>query len=267
MEFLYNDFCNAVKKCETKTTLVNNANGTYQYVNEGGTISVLGYNLTCVNDSTIQLRDNDGTLVTTCVLRGAATPPVPIAVDTLIVQADSTLTVQTTDGNQYTLDLCDIVKKCETNIIVLNNIDGTYTIVNENGFPTVLGYRLQCVNDSTIAITDNDGTLINQCMLKGGANPSVPIAIDTLIIASDSTVTVRTTDGNEYTLDLCNVVKKCETAPQISFGIQPQTNTIIQTKKEILIQSLFRLDGIQLVKKFSISITMETLRRKLAHVI
>jgi hypothetical protein len=186
-----NDFCDAVKKCETKTTLVNNANGTYQYVNEGGTISVLGYNLTCVNDSTIQLRDNDGTVVTTCVLRGAATPPVPIAVDTLIVQADSTLTVQTTDGNQYTLDLCDIVKKCETNIIVLNNIDGTYTIVNENGFPTVLGYRLQCVNDSTIAITDNDGTLINQCMLKGGANPSVPIAIDTLIIASDSTVTVR----------------------------------------------------------------------------
>jgi hypothetical protein len=210
-----NDFCDAVKKCETKTTLVNNANGTYQYVNEGGTISVLGYNLTCVNDSTIQLRDNDGTVVTTCVLRGAATPPVPIAVDTLIVQADSTLTVQTTDGNQYTLDLCDIVKKCETNIIVLNNIDGTYTIVNENGFPTVLGYRLQCVNDSTIAITDNDGTLINQCMLKGGANPSVPIAIDTLIIASDSTVTVQTTDGNQYTLDLCNVVKKCETSTNI----------------------------------------------------
>jgi hypothetical protein len=209
------DFCNAIKKCETKVELINLANGTYQFVNEAGVVSVMGYSFTCVNDSTIQLRDHDGTLVNTCVIRGAATPPVPIAIDTLIVESDSTLTVGTTDGNQYTLDLCNLVKKCETNIIVLNNADGTYAIINENGFPTVLGYRLQCVNDSTIAITDNDGTLINQCMLKGGANPSVPIAIDTLIIASDSTVTVRTTDGNEYTLDLCNVVKKCETATNI----------------------------------------------------
>lgn len=209
------DFCNAVKKCETTTTLTNNPNGTYTHKNEDGTLSVLGYNFNCINDSTIQLRDHDGTLINTCVLRGAATPPVPIAIDTLIVESDSTLTVETTDGNQYTLDLCNLVKKCETNIIVLNNADGTYTIVNENGFPTVLGYRLQCINDSTIAITDNDGTLINQCVLRGGSTPSVPIAIDTLIIASDSTVTVQTTDGNTYTLDLCNVVKKCETATNI----------------------------------------------------
>lgn len=209
------DFCNAIKKCETKVELINLANGTYQFVNEAGVVSVMGYSFTCVNDSTIQLRDHDGTLVNSCVLRGGANPAVPIAIDTLIVESDSTLTIGTTDGNQYTLDLCNLVKKCETNIIVLNNADGTYTIVNENGFPTVLGYRLQCVNDSTIAITDNDGTLINQCMLKGGANPSVPIAIDTLIIASDSTVTVITTDGNQYTLDLCNVVKKCETATNI----------------------------------------------------
>jgi hypothetical protein len=209
------DFCKAVKKCETTTTLINNPNGTYTHKNEDGTLSILGYNFNCINDSTIQLKDNDGTIINTCVLRGAATPPVPIAIDTLIVQSDSTLIVGTTDGNQYTLDLCNLVKKCETNIIVLNNADGTYAIINENGFPTVLGYRLQCVNDSTIAITDNDGTLINQCTLKGGANPSVPIAIDTLIIASDSTILVRTTDGNEYTLDLCNVVKKCETATNI----------------------------------------------------
>ena len=209
------DFCNAVKKCETTTTLINNPNGTYTHKNEDGTLSILGYNFNCINDSTIQLRDNDGTIINTCVLRGAATPPVPIAIDTLIVQSDSTLIVGTTDGNQYTLDLCNMVKKCETNIIVLNNADGSYSIRNEDNVISILGFKLNCLNDSTIAITDYDGTIINQCMLKGGANPSVPIAIDTLIIASDSTVTVITTDGNQYTLDLCNVVKKCETATNI----------------------------------------------------
>lgn len=209
------DFCNAVKKCETTTTLINNPNGTYTHKNEDGTLSILGYNFNCINDSTIQLRDNDGTIINTCVLRGAATPPVPIAIDTLIVQSDSTLIVGTTDGNQYTLDLCNMVKKCETNIIVLNNADGSYSIRNEDNVITILGFKLNCSNDSTIAITDYDGTIINQCVLKGGANPSVPIAIDTLIIASDSTVLVRTTDGNQYTLDLCNVVKKCETATNI----------------------------------------------------
>lgn len=209
------DFCNAVKKCETTTTLINNPNGTYTHKNEDGTLSILGYNFNCINDSTIQLRDNDGTIINTCVLRGAATPPVPIAIDTLIVQSDSTLIVGTTDGNQYTLDLCNMVKKCETNIIVLNNADGSYSIRNEDNVISILGFKLNCLNDSTIAITDYDGTIINQCMLKGGANPSVPIAIDTLIIASDSTVLVRTTDGNEYTLNLCNVVKKCETATNI----------------------------------------------------
>jgi len=209
------DFCNAVKKCETTTTLTNNPNGTYTHKNEDGTLSILGYNFNCINDSTIQLRDNDGTIINTCVLRGAATPPVPIAIDTLIVQSDSTLIVGTTDGNQYTLDLCNMVKKCETNIIVLNNADGSYSIRNEDNVISILGFKLNCLNDSTIAITDYDGTIINQCMLKGGANPSVPIAIDTLIIASDSTVLVRTTDGNEYTLNLCNVVKKCETATNI----------------------------------------------------
>jgi hypothetical protein len=68
------DFCNAIKKCETKVELINLANGTYQFVNEAGVVSVMGYSFTCVNDSTIQLRDHDGTLVNSCVLRGGANP-------------------------------------------------------------------------------------------------------------------------------------------------------------------------------------------------
>lgn len=51
---------------------------------------------------------------------------------------------------------------------VVNNASGSYTHFNENQVSKEFGYRLVCKNDSTIVLTDWDGTRIDSCEIMGG---------------------------------------------------------------------------------------------------
>ncbi len=213
------NFCLAVKKCETPNTTSNNSNGSYTLTNEKGTATILGYRLTCVNDSTLSIADWDGTVVNTCIIKGGQNPNVPIAIDSIIVQSDSTIVLRYTDGSTAPLDICDVVNKCEVTTTLINNSNGSYQYQNEKGTIQVLGYKLSCVNDSTISVTDWDGTVVNTCIIRGGSNPDVPIAVNNLTVESDSTILLHFTDGSTAPLDICNVVKKCETPTYISWDV------------------------------------------------
>jgi len=57
---------------------------------------------------------------------------------------------------------------------LVNNADGSYTLINENGTNFQYGYMLNCINDSTFALTDWDGTPVDTCVIKGGINGSIP---------------------------------------------------------------------------------------------
>lgn len=57
---------------------------------------------------------------------------------------------------------------------IVNNADGSYTLINENGTNFQYGYMLNCINDSTFALTDWDGTPVDTCIIKGGVNGSIP---------------------------------------------------------------------------------------------
>ena len=213
------NFCLAVKKCETPNTTSNNSNGSYTLTNEKGTATILGYRLTCVNDSTLSIADWDGTVVNTCVIKGGQNPDVPLAIDSIIVQNDSTIVLRYTDGSTAPLDICDVVNKCEVTTTLINNSNGSYQYQNEKGTIQVLGYKLSCTNDSTISVTDWDGTVVNTCVIRGGSNPDVPLAINNLTVESDSTILLHFTDGSTAPLDICNVVKKCETPTYISWDV------------------------------------------------
>mgnify|MGYP003373659310 CR=1 FL=1 len=49
---------------------------------------------------------------------------------------------------------------------VVNNSSGSYTHTNENGTQKEFGYHLVCKNDSTLVLTDWDGTHIDSCTLS-----------------------------------------------------------------------------------------------------
>lgn len=51
---------------------------------------------------------------------------------------------------------------------LVNNADGSYTLRNENNTGFTFGYMLNCINDSTFALTDWDGTPVDTCVIKGG---------------------------------------------------------------------------------------------------
>lgn len=205
------DFCKAVKKCETPITVTNNVNGSYTVTNEKNVAYILGYKLSCLNDSIIRLTDQDGTIVTSCTIKGKTES---IDINNIVIQSDSTVLIQFNDGSSSILDICNAVKKCETAVTTINNPDGSYTITNEKNTVTILGYNLNCVNDSTIQIRDYDGTVISTCIIKGGTT-NVPLAVQNLVILSDSTIQINFTDGSVAPFDICNVVKKCETKTNI----------------------------------------------------
>ena len=225
---------NVVKKYETVTNLLNAANGSYYYTNEKGTAVFFGYRLYCVNDSTLSITDLDGTVVNTCVIKGGENPTVPNALDDIIIQGDSTVLLHFTDGTTAPLDICNAVKKCETvTNLVWDNINKWYTYTDEKGVAHYFGYKLSCVNDSTISITDINNNIINTCVIRGGSNPNVPISINDITVENDSTVLLHFTDGTTSPLDICNAVKKCETVTYISWDDTSKWYTYVNEKGQI----------------------------------
>lgn len=121
------DICPIVKNCETKTKLILNPDNSLTYIDEEGNSNTI----------LISFPDSDN--------------------QTLIVNNDNTLTIN--GGN--TIDLCPIIKNCETKIQIVNNNDGTYTITNENGDNFVI---------STLVNTNDP--------LSGNGSPSDPITLN-----------------------------------------------------------------------------------------
>lgn len=222
---------NVVKKYETVTNLLNAANGSYYYTNEKGTAVFFGYRLSCVNDSTLSITDLDGTVVNTCVIKGGVNPDVPLALNNVTVESDSTVLLHFTDGTTAALDVCNAVKKCETvTNLTWDNINKWYTYTDEKGVAHYFGYKLSCVNDSTISITDINNNTINTCVIRGGSNPNVPTSINDITVENDSTVLLHFTDGGTAQLDICNAVKKCETVTYISWDDTNNWYTYVNEK-------------------------------------
>lgn len=170
-------------------TLVANGDGSYTF--SGDNTQDIKYTCSVVNDTTIRLYDSEGNLASTCNITGMGA-----LLKTVSINSDTTLTFTTKSGGMYTVQMCPFVRACETvtsltyntttNILtyndedgtpnninlneatITNNVNGSYTHLNEVGTSTIFGYKLNCVNDSTITLTDQDGTVVSTCQIQGG---------------------------------------------------------------------------------------------------
>lgn len=187
-----------------ESNIVNRTNGSYTHTNEKGDTLNFGYFLNCVNDSTIQLKDQDGTVVTTCTLKGGSGGGG--AVNNVSINVDTVLQVDFVSGSSTTYDLCPVVRACQTNTTLVNLASGSYQYTSENGTLSILGYRFKTSEVPTngkLFLIDYDGTKIDSVNI---CNPDCPAMT---VIAVDDAVTATmcvSIYGNVKTNDTpCNI--------------------------------------------------------------
>ncbi|MEZ0184523.1 hypothetical protein AB9T89_19930, partial [Flavobacterium oncorhynchi] len=171
------DFGSSVKKHETITTLTNNNDGTYTYLNETGenpvTINVVG-----------DVANNFESIINN--------PAVTNVLNNFVTKSEGTVSFNSTT-NEFTytdasgatkvVNINEIVKGNETITTLTNNNDGTYTYLNETGENPV---TINVVGD----VANNFESIIN--------NPAVTNVLNTFVTKSEGTVSFNSTT-NEFT--------------------------------------------------------------------
>ena len=171
------DFGSSVKKHETITTLTNNNDGTYTYLNETGenpvTINVVG-----------DVANNFETIINN--------PAVTNVLNNFVTKSEGTVSFNSTtneftytdaSGATQVVNINEIVKGNETITTLTNNNDGTYTYLNETGENPV---TINVVGD----VANNFETIIN--------NPAVTNVLNNFVTKSEGTVSFNSTT-NEFT--------------------------------------------------------------------
>lgn len=211
-------------------TITANPDGSYTFV--GDNTTTLKYTCSVVQDTVIRIFNNQGNLASSCTVTGLGA-----AFKSVSINSDTTLSFMNKAGQIFTVNMCPFVRNCETvteltynitnnnltyvdengisNLInlnestLVNNVNGSYTHTNEIGTVAILGYKLVCVNDSTIQLTDNDGTVVSTCSVQGGTGTSETIT--DLFNNADGSYTYRnelgidTLLGYHFDVDSINV--------------------------------------------------------------
>ena len=228
---------------ETVTSLIDNGDGTFTYVNEDGVPVTVSY---CCDDVVTNLVDNgngsftytneDGVsvtvnfseddIVTTLVdnENGTFTYTSEDGTDTLISfnpadvnttyvlsENNETIFLTGSDGAVQSVNICDIVENfCPETVTSLVVNDGGFTYINEDGTPTVVTFPSQ----GTDSLIDNgDGTYTHTSV------DGVVVVIDTNTITNDLNttyvlteavndgfVTLFGSDGSESSVDICKLI-------------------------------------------------------------
>lgn len=209
--------------------ITDNGDGTYTYTTMSDSIR-FGYTCNITQDTIIRIYNEQGTLASTCSIRGMYK-----AIKTVAMNTDTTLIFTNVGGQVFTVDMCPFVRNCQTTTTltydvatnnleftnelgipetinlnesnIVNRTNGSYTHTNEKGDTLNFGYKLSCVNDSTIRLTDQDGTIVTTCVIKGGASGD---AVTLVELSPDTVLHVVYSSGAETDIDLCPVVQTCQ---------------------------------------------------------
>lgn len=156
--------------------VVNNANGSYTHFNENNVSKTFGYMINCINDTSFCLTDWDGTVIgDTCIVGtgagGGGGFDCQDVEDCLTMEGvlcdalntfgsgtygtgDKLVGIESNGNCVLYTDIPGVGDTCR----VVNNANASYTHTNENGTNVTFGYKLQCINDSMMTVTDWDGT-------------------------------------------------------------------------------------------------------------
>lgn len=237
-----------VKAHETLTTLVDNKNGTYTYISEHGTETIIDvpqsvmeqFESIVSNESVLdQLKQIilktggnvyfDGTSFTFNDENGAR----QVVDINKIVKDNETLTSITSDAAAGTitfkdekemstvLDIKSLVKSHETLTTLVDNKNGTYTYISEHGAETIIDVP-QSVMEQFESIVSNEAVLdqLKQIILKTGGN-----------VYFDGTLfTYNDESGARQVVDINTIVKDNETLTILSYDT---TTGILKYKDEL----------------------------------
>lgn len=82
---------------------------------------------------------------------------------------------------------------------VVNNTNGSYSHFNENNRQVVFGYHLVCKNDSTLVLTDWDGTRIDSCTISpaggGGGGGGYSLDCDSVKLCLENGILCEVLSG------------------------------------------------------------------------
>ena len=219
-----------VKLHETKTTLVNNNNGTYTYTAEDGIQTVINVPQSVVEEFEIILNNetvkNQIVALITRIGGGNVhydgitfkytdANGVPQVIDvaamvklhetntTLEDQGNGMYTYTAENGMKTSIDIPSIVKISETKTTLVYNGNGTYTYTAEDGIQTLIDVP-QSVMEEFETILNNE-TVKNQIVALitriGGGN----------VHYDGTTFTYKDANGVDQTIDLASLVKLHET--------------------------------------------------------
>lgn len=198
--------CNAVKSCETTTTLVDNGDGTATYTNEAGSSTTIAISGAGVAPSQISVA---GSTITHTAGDGTVTD-----IDVCAIIADNcdnaldfdsntgVLSLTLHDGTPSTVN----IGSSETVTTMTDNGDCTWTYVSETGVNTTID--ASCAAGSMV--DNGDGTFT---YTPGAGGTPITIstastgAVSTLTDNGDGTFTHDPGDGSQpVTLDVCQMV-------------------------------------------------------------
>ncbi|MBS7253615.1 hypothetical protein, partial [Flavobacterium branchiicola] len=191
------DISDLVKNGETKTTLVNNNDGTYTYNAEGNavfTIDVLGdvannFQI-IVDNSSVQ------TILNTFISKAEGN----VTYDTV----NNQFTYVDASGNKQVVDISDLVKNGETKTTLVNNNDGTYTYNAEGNAVFTIDVIGDVANNfQTIVDNSSVQTILNTFISKAEGN----VTYD----AVNNQFTYVDASGNKQVVDISDLVKNGET--------------------------------------------------------
>ena len=230
------------------TRVVNNANGSYTHYNENQVSKTFGYMLNCINDTMLALTDWDGTVIgDTCVIGtgsgggggGFDCSDVEdcLTMDGVLCDAlntfgsgtfgagDKLVGIESNGTCVLYTDIQGVGDTCR----VVNNANASYTHTNENGTQVIFGYKMLCINDSMLTITDWDGTPVGDtCTILGGGMTETDICetINGLPSADsqlgDKYVTINSEGECVLTdsikIDICGIIQEIQEESDLAEG-------------------------------------------------
>ncbi|QAA81263.1 hypothetical protein EI546_05765 [Aequorivita sp. H23M31] len=191
-----------VQDNETVTTLIDNANGTYTYTSEDGTVTIIDVPAsvvanfeTIVNDGPVTINGNTYTTIEEYIISlanasvnldggdmitvtGTGTAADPYVVSVTAGAPDSML-ITNAAGDLEWATIASIVQANETVTTLIDNANGTYTYTSEDGTVTIIDVPASVVanfetivNDGPVTINGNTYTTIEEYIISL-ANASV----------------------------------------------------------------------------------------------
>ncbi|WP_430612491.1 beta strand repeat-containing protein [Flavobacterium sp. JP2137] len=190
-----------IKANETETTLTNNGDGTYTYVNERGVSVII--------DVPADVISNFQDIIDNSVVKNI--------LNQFLKNAEGNVTYDGTNfyytdanGDNQVINLVELIKANETETTLTNNGDGTYTYVNERGVSVII--------DVPADVISNFQDIIDNSVVKNILNQFLK-NVDGIVTYDGTNFYYTDANGDNQVINLVELIKDNETLTSLRVDI------------------------------------------------